>query len=84
MPYAVTLSSAAEKQLARLERFVAHRLTVVMARLAGQPRPHGCKKLAGLDAWRIRVGDYRVVYQIHDARLLVLVVRVGHRREVYD
>ena len=83
MPYAVTLSSAAEKQLARLDRIAAHRLTVAMAGLADQPRPPGCKKLAGLDAWRIRVGAYRVVYQIHDARLLVLVVRVGHRREVY-
>jgi len=84
MSYAVLLSSAAERQLGKLDRSVARRMTDAMTRLADQPRPPGCKKLAGLDAWRIRVGDYCVVYEIHDARLVVLVVRIGHRREVYD
>ena len=60
------------------------RIADAMTRLADQPRPPGCKKLTGIDAWRIRVGDFRVVYEIHDDRLLVLVVRIGHRREVYD
>ncbi len=52
-------------------------------RLAGSPRPPGVKKLAGREAWRIRVGDYRVIYEIHDRILQVIVVTVGHRREVY-
>ncbi len=84
MPYAVTLSSAAERQLEKLDPSISRRLTDAMAKLAAQPRPSGCKKLTGIDAWRIRVGDYRVVYQIRDERLLVLVIRIGHRREVYD
>ena len=52
--------------------------------LANQPRPTGAKKLKGRDdLWRIRVGDYRIIYEIRDRILVVLVVRVGHRREVY-
>jgi mRNA interferase RelE/StbE len=54
-----------------------------IGQLADNPRPVGCKKLKGMSAWRIRVGDYRVVYEIHDDVLVVLVVRVAHRREVY-
>lgn len=84
MAYAVTLSSAAEKQLSKLDHSIARRLTDAMARLVDQPRPSGCKKLTGIDAWRIRVGDYRVVYQIRDERLFILVIRIGHRREVYN
>ncbi|MBI3466327.1 MAG: type II toxin-antitoxin system RelE/ParE family toxin [Planctomycetes bacterium] len=49
------------------------------------PRPHGCVKLTGYDnRWRIRIGDYRVVYEIHDAELRVLVIRAAHRKDVYD
>lgn len=84
MSYTVSLSNAAQKQLSRLDRSIARRITEAMAALGDSPRPPGCKKLVGIDAWRIRVGDYRVVYQIFDGRLLVLVVRIGHRREVYD
>lgn len=52
--------------------------------LAGDPRPHGCRKLTGAeDLWRIRVGDYRVVYQVDDAEMLVLIATAGHRRDVY-
>ena len=55
-----------------------------MRGLANDPRPPGCDKLAGVEnLYRIRVGDYRVVYQIRDEMLLVLVVKIGHRREVY-
>mgnify|MGYP001580816136 FL=1 len=55
-----------------------------MDALAATPRPKGVKKLTGTDdLYRIRVGDYRIVYQIHDDRLIVLVVRIGHRRDVY-
>ena len=51
--------------------------------LSGNPRPHSCQKLAGLDLFRIRQGDFRIVYSIGDRDLVVLVVKVGHRREVY-
>jgi len=49
------------------------------------PRPRGVRKLAGFDnAWRVRIGDYRVLYEVEDERVLVTVVRVAHRRDVYD
>jgi mRNA interferase RelE/StbE len=55
-----------------------------ISKLANNPRPVGCKKLRGWDAYRIRIGDYRVIYEIHDDVLIVLVVRVAHRREAYN
>ncbi|MGA2401072.1 MAG: type II toxin-antitoxin system RelE/ParE family toxin [Syntrophobacteraceae bacterium] len=51
--------------------------------LADDPRPAGVRKLTGREAWRIRVGDYRIVYEIHDDALVLLVVAIGHRRDVY-
>jgi mRNA interferase RelE/StbE len=61
------------------------RIVPRLENLASNPRPSGCKKLrSGDEEWRIRVGDYRVVYTIDDARLLVEVTRIRHRREVYE
>ena len=51
--------------------------------LANEPRPQGCEKLSGQDRFRVRQGDYRIVYAIEDERLVVTVVKIGHRREVY-
>ena len=53
-------------------------------RTLGRPRPPGCKKLRGCDAWRIRIGDYRAIYKIHDGQLIVTVITIGHRKEVYE
>jgi len=52
--------------------------------LEHDPRPPGCKKLRGRDAWRIRIGDYRAIYEIEDDRLIVTVITVGQRKEVYE
>ena len=52
--------------------------------LAENPRPNGCKKLVGRDGYRIRIGNYRVIYEIFDAELLVDVIAVGHRKDIYD
>ena len=52
--------------------------------LEQDPRPLGCKKLKGRDAYRIRIGDYRVIYEIQDGKLIVTVITIGHRREVYE
>jgi len=54
-----------------------------MLALAVNPRPHGVAKLSGREAWRIRVGDYRVIYTIDDARQGVVIYAIGHRREIY-
>jgi mRNA interferase RelE/StbE len=54
-----------------------------LLKLADNPRPHGSLKLQGEDLYRIRVGSYRVIYEIHDAQVLVLVVRIRHRKDAY-
>jgi mRNA interferase RelE/StbE len=81
----VLLRPAAQRFLRKLrDESLTARLVAAMRELAGQPRPPGCEKLAGPeDFYRIRVGDYRIVYQVRDEVLLVLVVKIGHRREVY-
>lgn len=83
MSYQVILPKSAQKQLDRLPDKISGRILAALAGLETQPRPAGCKKLRGESAWRVRVGDYRVIYEIHDKVLQVIVVTVGHRREVY-
>ena len=83
MSYQVILPKSVQKELDRLTDVIATRVLDALATLETHPRPSGCKKLRGQKAWRIRVGDYRVIYEIHDKRLLVMVVTVGHRRDVY-
>jgi mRNA interferase RelE/StbE len=83
MSYRVILPKSAQKDLDRLPGQISGRILVALGGLETRPRPVGCKKLRGENAWRIRVGDYRVVYEIHDKVLQVIVVTVGHRREVY-
>jgi mRNA interferase RelE/StbE len=81
--YTVVVAAAAARQIAALDGSVRGRIVKRIQELKEEARPAGCKKLTGSELWRIRAGDYRIVYSIEDARLLVLVVRVGHRREVY-
>ena len=82
--YAIKFRPAAERALEELPRDVQRRIGKKIDALAVNPRPSGVKKLVGEeDVYRVRAGDYRIVYQIQDAVLLVLVVRVGHRRDVY-
>ncbi|MGQ0563754.1 MAG: type II toxin-antitoxin system RelE family toxin [Gemmobacter sp.] len=83
--YRIDLSKGAKKDLRRITEARLHdRLTAAIGRLAIEPRPEGCLKLVGsVDQWRIRVGDWRIVYVIEDGRLVVLVVSVGPRGGVY-
>ena len=82
--YEVYLERAAERDLRRLPAESFHRIIPRISALAENPRPQGCRKLAGSDNdWRIRIGDYRVVYEIDDAEEAVRVFRVRHRREAY-
>lgn len=83
MDYLVTLLPAVDKVIARLPKDVRLRIADRLVTLASNPRPLGSLKLTGQDAYRIRVGDYRIIYTIQDERLIVLVIDVGHRREVY-
>lgn len=80
----VLFAPRAERDFRKLSPDVQRRLDPAIRALAENPRPPGCRKLAGESSlWRLRVGDYRIVYQVRDDQLLVLVVKVGHRREIY-
>ena len=83
MSYSVSILRSAQKSLASVPPVVQDRIVAAIRRLASNPRPPGVKKLTGRDAWRIRIADYRVIYEIRDATLTILVVDVGHRREIY-
>jgi mRNA interferase RelE/StbE len=84
MKYSVILSRSARKQLERFSGDTERRILAKLSELESNPRLSGCKKLKNRDAWRVRIGDYRVIYEIHDKVLQVIVVTVGHRREVYQ
>jgi mRNA interferase RelE/StbE len=83
--YGISFARAARKDLEALETKVVNRIFPKIEALAKQPRPGGCRKLVGEEnLWRIRIGDYRVIYEINDAQLLVDVVAVRHRSKAYD
>jgi mRNA interferase RelE/StbE len=82
--YRVLLERAAEKDLARLSSELHDRVIGSIQKLAANPRPPGCRKLTGSKCdWRIRVRDYRIIYEIEDQARVVRINRVRHRREVY-
>ena len=83
MRYRVILTKSVQKELDRLPDDIANRILARLAGLETNPRPADVKKLKGRDAWRIRVGDYRVIYELHDRVLQILVITVGQRREIY-
>lgn len=82
--YRIELRPAAVRALRKLDPQVRHRLQGAIALLAQDPRPPAARALQGRPGFRIRVGDYRIVYTVADDVLLVVVVALGHRREVYD
>lgn len=83
MTHKIEILRSAQKQLSKIERKDQSRIIKAIRELAEEPRPQGGKKLSGRPAWRIRIGSYRVIYEIQDERFLVLVIDIGHRREIY-
>ncbi len=83
MKFQVVLPKSVLKELNRLPDEIANRIVLRLSGLETNPRPTDVKKLKGREAWRIRVGDYRVIYEIHDRDLQIIVITVGHRREIY-
>ena len=82
--YQVRMIKAAEKQLKCLPARIQLAVAETLVTLRDIPRPAGCKKIKGHnDTWRVRCGDYRIVYEVRDDVLLVIVIRLGHRKEVY-
>ena len=84
MAYRIELTPQAAKQLASLERQTLKRIAARIDALAEDPRPASARKLSAKEGlYRIRVGDYRVIYRIVDRIVLVTIIRIGHRRDVY-
>ena len=83
MKYSLFLSRGAEKTVKQLPPAIHTRIFQVLADLTTNPRPRGSTKLTDREAWRIRVGDYRVIYKILDKELVIVVIKIGHRRDVY-
>jgi mRNA interferase RelE/StbE len=82
--YRIEVSATAERQLRKLPRVDQVRIVRVIRALADDPRPPGCRKLTGHDdVFRVRIGRYRVLYAIEDRRLVVIVLKVGDRKDVY-
>lgn len=85
MTFAVSLTPAAERQLRKFDPPAQRRIQGVLDLLATDPRPPKATRLVGgAGEWRVRTGDCRVIYEIRDQELLVLVLRVGHRLDVYE
>lgn len=84
MRYEIVFDPGARREFGKLPQMAQSRLGEVIDRLREEPRPPGSVKMAGADAYRVRAGVYRAVYAVRDEQLIVLVVKVGHRKEVYE
>ncbi len=83
MTYQVLILRRAQKELAAISKPDYGRVRDAVITLAENPRPSNCKKLVGREGWRIRVGDYRVIYEVEDTKQIVTILHIGHRRDVY-
>jgi mRNA interferase RelE/StbE len=83
MTYKISIRRKAQKQLAKIPVSDYKKIKRAILDLAADPRPPGSKKLKGRTGWRIRQGDYRVIYEIQDDQLIVIVLDVGNRRDIY-
>jgi len=81
--YRLVFKKSVSKDLRPLPKRDIARILKCIQALAEEPRPAGCEKLSGRERYRVRQGVYRIIYEIHDDVLTVVVVKVGHRREVY-
>lgn len=81
--YSLHINKKAEKEIRAQPLDLRRQIIARIQSLKDNPRPPGCKKLAGRDGYRLRAGSYRIIYTIEDDRLVVIVVRVAHRRDVY-
>lgn len=84
MTYRIEILPAAIREIRKLPPEAKRRVQAVIELLATDPRPPAAKRLVARPEWRVRTGDYRVIYRIEDAVLTVVVVRAGHRRDIYE
>jgi mRNA interferase RelE/StbE len=83
MAYKIEIDRAAKRQLKKIPRSMLQQIVAAIDALALDPRPQGAAKLKASDFYRVRVGDYRIIYEIQDKHLIILVVSVGNRRDIY-
>ncbi|MGO9176178.1 MAG: type II toxin-antitoxin system RelE family toxin [Desulfobaccales bacterium] len=83
MTYSISILRRAQKELAHLPKESYEQVRDAIRALAYNPRPAGCTKLIGRSGWRIKIGDYRIIYEIDDRGRTVEVLHIGHRRDVY-
>jgi mRNA interferase RelE/StbE len=84
LSYEIQIKASALKAIKKLERRIRERVVARIVELADDPRPRGSTKLSGPESfYRVRVGDYRIIYEVKADALVVLVLKVGHRRDVY-
>jgi mRNA interferase RelE/StbE len=82
--YRIEVSTTAERQLKKIQREDVVRILRSISLLAGEPHPSGSRKLSGYEnIYRIRIGNYRVIYEIDGKRILVVILKIGHRRDIY-
>ena len=83
MKYKIIVAEKLEKQLKKISNKIAKKIMMKIEDLSNNPRPHDVKKLKGKNLYRIRQGQYRIVYKIEDNVLLILIVDIAHRKEIY-
>jgi mRNA interferase RelE/StbE len=83
MSYAISIQRRAQKELSHLPPGAFEQVREAIRALAHNPRPTGCQKLTVRAGWRIRIGDFRVIYEIDDKKETILVLHIGHRRDIY-
>ena len=84
MPYSLDFSKQALKELEKINEPFYSNIKEAISKLTENPRPNGYKKLSGRDAYRIRIGDYRVIYDTFDTKLIIEIVTLGHRKDIYE
>lgn len=85
MPYTVKIANRAQKELKKVSPPYQNKIVRAIKELASNPMPVGVKKLKGqINQYRVRVADYRIIYEIHGTEMIILVVKVGHRKSVYQ
>ncbi len=82
--YTILLSKKAQKQLDKLSDNIAEPILSAISQLENNPRPNGCKKLKGRDGYRIRTGNYKIIYNIFDNELIIDIINLGHRKSIYE
>ena len=83
MSYEIFIEKRAQKFLSKIDRQAQYRIIKVIRELSNNPYSIGAKKLRGREAWRVRIGNYRVIYEIFTKKLLVKVIHIGHRKDIY-